>query len=677
MPRGNANDIRSAPSRQPVLWFVVAWMALCAVTLDGVFAAHPLWMRAAALAPGMALGAWCLARTLSSGRVSEDARLRWLYMLAGIHVAATLFFFPTGQLFDPRPIVTTDHAVHYAQALRARQVFWHSLRLDCYSPYFMAGYPAGSVFDLDMKGAELFAALIPLHTATALKIFILVAYLSMLPSVYRGARMLGFDLDEALLGVMLLLAYWHWGRPYASDFRFVGMFSFVFATHAAIYVTGLVRRFVDGERGRSLFVLGPVAFLVHVLSAVMAAIPIGTVLFADRRRLTRRRCELLFLWALVVIFVNGLWILPLIRFLPDKTPTEAYYQLHGLRHMAHLLFHPTGAVALGVLVLAVVGAGRLQSERRDSVGAPLLVACVVMLAFAAFGVNLPGVNQLEPGRFLFSAIVFATPLAGTGLAWLTRRAAEYLNSRGAARLRTAVYVSLALAPLPLAMLDAKAYYHHSLTVHLPARVEALRSVVLANVRGEGRLMIEEGGPRAYDGFFLPALLPWQTHIEQIGGPYPNVPLIHHRITFDQTSLLGHPLDAWTPARLSYRLGFLRVRWVVSATPAGGRLAAKIPGASLKWADGPLRFWELPLPDLRPPVRAEIDHVSARIPVGSPPVVLPYHWMDGLKTSNGNEIVPVLRDDDPVPYVCVRETRSTPVEIRYAPSRWLTQSGSMK
>jgi hypothetical protein len=65
------------------------------------------------------------------------------------------------------------------------------------------------------------------------------------------------------------------------------------------------------------------------------------------------------------------------------------------------------------------------------------------------------VNQLEPGRFLFSAIVFATPLAGAGAAWLLTAISARLAPPAAAHLRTALLVALALAPLPLAMLDAK------------------------------------------------------------------------------------------------------------------------------------------------------------------------------------------------------------------------------
>jgi len=188
--------------------------------------------------------------------------------------------------------------------------------------------------------------------------------------------------------------------------------------------------------------------------------------------------------------------------------------------------------------------------------------------------------------------------------------------------------------------------------------------LIATIHAPGRLLIEEGSARAYGGFFLPALLPSQTHVEQIGGPYPQVPLIHHRTTFDENNLLGRPLAEWTPGAALARLHFLRVRWAVTATESANRFIASLPDVQLRWEDGPLRFWELPRDSGGIPVRADYNRIEAGIAVGSRPVVLPYHWVEGLETDGGNEIVPVLCDDDPVPFVCVRRVAASPVVVRY-------------
>jgi hypothetical protein len=225
-------------------------------------------------------------------------------------------------------------------------------------------------------------------------------------------------------------------------------------------------------------------------------------------------------------------------------------------------------------------------------------------------------------------------------------------------------IALALAPLPLAMLDAKAYYHHTLSVDLPPRIEQVRARIAASVHPGARLMIEEGSATAWDGTFLPALLPAQTGVEQIGGPFPHTPLVHHRISFDGVSCLGTRFEDWDRAALAERLRFLRVRWIATSTPAAGEFVAGIPGVHGQWRIGPCAFWELDAMDALDEMGATYDAIRVAATAGDPPRVIPYHWVEGLHALDGNEIVPVLRYDDPVPYICIWRVRLSPVVIRY-------------
>ena len=152
--------------------------------------------------------------------------------------------------------------------------------------------------------------------------------------------------------------------------------------------------------------------------------------------------------------------------------------------------------------------------------------------------------------------------------------------------------------------------------------------------------------------------------EQIGGPFPHTPLLHHRTSFDGRSCLGRPFAAWTPVALLARLRFLRVRWIATATADAGRFIAGVPGVSERWREDPLVLWELPEEPALFGIDATYNEIRARLPVGSPVTVLPYHWIDGLRAQPENVIVPVLRYDDPVPFICVRRVGVTPVVIRY-------------
>jgi hypothetical protein len=161
------------------------------------------------------------------------------------------------------------------------------------------------------------------------------------------------------------------------------------------------------------------------------------------------------------------------------------------------------------------------------------------------------------------------------------------------------------------------------------------------------------------------LLPQRTGVEQIGGPYPHTPLRHYRTSITSDGILGTPLARWQPDELVERLDFLRVRWIATATPPAARVIASLPGVVRVWGDGEFTLWELPDPGPREPaVKSDFNRLELTFSAPSSGVVLPYHWVKGLETTAPAEIVPVLRFDDPVPYIYVRPRGLTRVVIEY-------------
>ncbi len=640
----------------------VALLALSTVDIVH-FAQHPA-LRALVLVAGLLAAVPLLASLVPAGRIDAGNSRRVVTALFVISAIGTLYAIPARVLFDRRPILTDDYAVHYIQCERARTELRHAFRANCYSPWFMAGYPAGTIFDVDMKGAELFCSVLPMPTALALKVFVLAAFLALVLAVYSGTRQLGFAIEESVLGLLLFLVYWHWGRPYAGDFRYVGMFSFVAACYFSLLLAGILRSFLHGTHRRVFFILGPLVFLLHASTAVMVVAPFLSILVVHRGRLRRRELELLGIWALVVVFVNVLWLKPVIEFLPDKTETTAYYQMTGMGALARLLLRPTSAPALVLLVAAALGAWRLRHDHRTGDALPCAAAVIFLLACAAFGTHVPGLRQMEPGRFLLGALVFAVPLAGTGSRWILDRFATAAGPAGVG-LRRAAIVCFALLPLPLAMLEAKAFYHHTIGLELTPPVERFREAIRAHVRPGARLMIEDANASVYGGTYFPALLPLETHVEQIGGPYPHTPLRHARTSFTSTRILGAPYDARDPSTLRAQLDFLRVRWIATATPGAARLAESIPGISVLWREPPFALWELSGgAPWEPAVTAEFDRIEATFASSANGAFIPYHWVSGLEVAPPAEIVPALHDDDPVPYIYVRPHGATRVVIRY-------------
>jgi hypothetical protein len=637
-------------------------LTLSTVDIDR-FVQHPA-LRALVLAAGLLAAVPLLATLVPAGRIDDRNSRRVLVALFVISAIGTLYVLPARVLFDHRPIITDDYAVHYVQCERARAELRHAFRAYCYSPWFMAGYPAGTIFDVDMKGAELFCTVLPMPTALALKVFVLAAFLGLVLAVYFGTRQLGFRIEESVLGLLLFLVYWHWGRPYAGDFRYVGMFSFVAACYLSLLLAGILRSFLYGSHRRLFFVVGPLVFLLHASTAVLLVAPFLSILAVHRGRLRRRELELLGIWVLVVVFVNVLWLKPVIEFLPDKTETTAYYQMAGVGALVRLLLRPTSAPALVLLIAAAVGAWRLRRDDRAGDALPCAAAVIFLLACAAFGTRAPVLRQMEPGRFLLGALVFAVPLAGSATRWILDRLATAIGPAGVG-LRRAVIVALALLPVPLAMLEAKAFYHHTIGVELTPPVERFRATIRAHVHSGARLMIEDANAAVYGGTYFPALLPLDTHVEQIGGPYPHTPLRHARTSFTSTRILGAPYDARDPSTLRAQLDFLRVRWIATATPGAARLVESIPGTSALWSEAPFALWELSVDEpWEPAVTADFDRIEATFASPANGAFIPYHWVHGLEVTPPAEIVPALHDDDPVPYIYVRPHGATRVVIRY-------------
>lgn len=110
---------------------------------------------AAFLAAAVLLALPALVRLIRRSDDNNGRRGTILMVVFGAHLVSTLFFFPPEDLLNSRPALSLDHALHYQQVVRAREVFGDSYRLHGYDPYFMAGYPGGTVFDIDSKGVEL------------------------------------------------------------------------------------------------------------------------------------------------------------------------------------------------------------------------------------------------------------------------------------------------------------------------------------------------------------------------------------------------------------------------------------------------------------------------------------------------------------------------------------------
>jgi hypothetical protein len=608
-----------------------------------------------------------------------------LAVILGAHLIATLFFFPPEDVLDSRPVITLDHALHYQQVVRATEVFGDSHRLYAYDPYFMAGYPGGTVFDIDSKGVELWCVMMRFaDTARAFKIFIFAGYMLLPLTIYAGSRRLGFSFDESVLSVLLLLAFWHWGRPYVGQFRFAGMFSYLIVSHMSVYIIGLFRSFLRGQRAWPLWIAGPLVFFIHPTAAVLLPVPFLALFFSERKRVeageTHRRWEVraltgLLSWCLLVIAVNSIWLVPFFRYLDIKVASETFFQTEGPMRLLALLLRPGNAPALLIVALAVAGTFHLLRKGRAGDAAGPAAGSLFLLAVAAFGIYLPVFDQMEPGRFLVPAVIFMSPLAGAGMMMILQGAGRIVLSRSLGRpALAAVLISLLVSSPVLALLSSRGWYRHTLSTSMTPEVGEMIDALIALTEHSGRIMVEDGPAWNYGDSFIPAIIPQFTGVEQIGGPYPWAYIRHNFTNFHMCSAMGRPLPEMGSGELRRYMMLYNVRWILTSTQECREFFGKATGFDLLWSSRHFSIWDAGLDSGSLEARgitvlSSYDRIyvtlkpdeEGRVPER---VLLPYHWDPGLHIEPPSVLLKEYEMEDPVPFIILEPNGESDILIKF-------------
>ncbi|MBU8922143.1 MAG: hypothetical protein KOO63_10035 [Bacteroidales bacterium] len=630
------------------------------------------------------LSLWPMMKMFSRERFDKKSAGLLLSTIFLAHLVATLFFFPPEDILNDRPVLTLDHSLHYYQVTRAKDVFAETSRLHTYDPWFMAGYPGGVIFDIDSKGVEMWCSIMRfMDTARAFKLFILIAHLSLVFAMWSGARRLGFDLEETVYTLLLFLAFWHWGRPYAGHFRYAGMFSYIFVCHLTFLMTGLFRSFLrDGSNWR-FFILGPLVFFIHPTAALILPVGFLTLFFLVRKEIKpgreHRKWEIRVLlkmagWCLLVIAVNLIWLIPFFRYLDIKIPSETFFQINGPVALLALIARPGNIPAHLMIVLAVPGFIRLLKDNRRIEALTPAVMSIFLLTISSFGTRIPFFDQTEPGRFLLPAFVFMAPLSGSGLISLREMLKKsFRNQRLFGRLKAVALTVLLLSGPLLGMVSSRAYYRYTVSTSFTTEVEQLVEELRNHSHLPGRLMMEDGPAWRYGDCHLPSVIPLYTGIEQIGGPYPYAFIKHNFTTFQACRTMGYHLKEMDPVRLSGYLSLYDVRWILTATSDCRDYFSDSNLAEMIWKEGFFTLWEVrgldsPGSDRSFTVDARYGEILLKPGEGlerlPERIILGYHWDRGLHVDPPAKISPINMFDDPVPLILIETAGERYVKIEY-------------
>ncbi len=577
------------------------------------------------------------------------------------HALGLALFVNWNDVFHNPPIHFTDYATHYAGVVAANH-FLSNGQLWGYDPFFHAGFPGGTLFDVDNKAVEvaswtLYRLGIPLPHAFNTVVLSIMALAPF--SVYLAARTMGLAPRVAGLAQLTALAVWY-GDPTVRWMWQGGVISFAAAALGSLAVAAAFGRWAE-QRGKTTesqllwFGLGPLLFWLHPWAFFMLAVPIGGYLLTSWPRWTWRARLTVLVWVGWVLLLNWPWLSVLLRFLNTKTPSNHYLQ-GGLPQLLNDVRTPH--VAFFRLAVLGLAAGGLWIGWRDRQPRwlPVSISVVAWLALAYAGVYVGG-GDLQPYRFVLPALALAA-----------LPAAELIARVGGQSPRR-VLVLLAVLGLAAGLALYRGRPQHRLLsdgtpgdyLSGPQPAEKMVCKTLSQLDLQsGRVLTNDTR--------LGALLPACSGAQVIGGPFFQVWTIYGYVNAtlgdDHVDrVLDRPINQLSPAELAAIFEQYNVRWVVAnalIAPEGYTLAnwgRDHPGLLEPLAVyGPFVVYAVQQPASwffqgTGQVMAKYNRIEVRdaSPGG---ILLKYHWIESLRSEPRLPLRPVYVGHDPVPFIAV-------------------------
>ena len=341
-------------------------------------------------------------------------------LTAGVLFGASLV--PPRVLFGREPLTQFDYSLHFSRAVTAHEFLTRSGRAWGYDPHFMAGYPMGTVFDVNTKGLQLVVSTLhrlglPIANAFNLVVFLAVSLPAFL--IWLAARNFRASPWEQALAAGLALALYALDPQMIRTWR-IGVISSGFAMYCyPLSLSCLYRFLVDRKLGWwTGFVLSGIALsLIHPLSFLLVYVPVGLYLAVRAGRSDRLLWAGLALLAGASLALNAFWILPALPHLRYKTFT-GYHWVGDLAALRSDLF---GIAASGLrLLIAVLGSVGLvawwRGGRREA-ARTCLVPVLVLTVLGYVGGELPYLPQIQTYRGNLIAAFLLTIPAATGITW--------------------------------------------------------------------------------------------------------------------------------------------------------------------------------------------------------------------------------------------------------------------
>jgi hypothetical protein len=357
----------------------------------------------------------------------KQALSQWPWLLACVfHLWGLSLYLDLDEVFYNPPVADVDYGLHWAEVYTVSH-YLEDGRLWGYDPYFMAGHPEGTLFDIDNKLIEVASWLVS-KSGLSLPLsynFVLLALAVFCPlAVYPAALWLTSKRADAFLAQLAVLALWFFDPTLRWNWL-GGTLAFVCAVFLSLLLLAAAVRLVENRMSMASWLVwwlvGPLLFWLHILAFVLLCLPLAWLVLRHRRDFTRQQWLAFLLWPVLVVLVNMPWLVTAVRFFWAKTPSDQFLQ-GGLPALAGDLFgvgRVDGAstverLGLRWVTMVVGGIGLWQLARRRPALETIVLGAGVGFLLAYGGVYLPSGSDLQPYRYIDQAMVWAAVGLGAG-----------------------------------------------------------------------------------------------------------------------------------------------------------------------------------------------------------------------------------------------------------------------
>ena len=478
---------------------------------------------------------------------------------------------------------------------------------------------------------------------------------------------------QSALGVLVGTTYWWWGMPQEKVVS--GLFSFSCAAYVCPFIYSAFYRFFlrrEFSVGTLIVFVVPLTFLLHPTTAVILMVPLLLLYFGSLGRLGTPIHFTVGLTVVLTIAVNWFWIKPLLTLYHYKTASSQFFQSSGLGGMLSDYFIKDQTIELLLLVFGVLGLyqWRLSKERLKYI--PLGGTVIFLLLLSYFGNMFTVTADLQPQRFRIPLNAFLALPAAFGIWWSFSVIKDTYVKKDMVVVISLIVLLLVpsfarkMYAVTFGFLDDA--YGRPLVTSMHRGNEALVKWILENTTKEGRILIEDSGFLDTQGkdisvwghqFYLthfPALLPYYTKREFIGGPYPYSIIRHHFAEFHDGMLFKRSLDTFTLPELQSYFDLYNIKWIICWSKRAKEYFNRHPDYLLK-NNTINRFYTYTV-NRKPSFfyKGEGDitsdyntlHLTKVKPDGE--IIIKYHWLEQLRTDPPRPLERVMLMDDPVGFI---------------------------